>query len=61
MSGRSSPSGHPIRVVLVDDHAVVRTGLAQLLSGADGIEVVGTAGDGAAALEVVRETGPTWC
>ena len=59
MSGPASASGHhPIRVVLVDDHAVVRTGLAQLLSGADGIEVVGTAGDGAAALEVVRETGP---
>jgi DNA-binding NarL/FixJ family response regulator len=47
-----------IRVVLVDDHAVVRTGLAQLLSVADDIEVVGTAGDGAEAIEVVREHTP---
>ena len=48
----------PIRVVLVDDHAVVRSGLAQLLGGADDIEVVGQAGDGAEALAVVRETQP---
>ncbi len=48
----------PIRVVLVDDHAVVRTGLAQLLSVADDIEVVGTAGDGAEAIDVVREQTP---
>jgi DNA-binding NarL/FixJ family response regulator len=48
----------PIRVVLVDDHAVVRSGLAQLLSGAGDIEVVGQAGDGAEALGVARETLP---
>jgi DNA-binding NarL/FixJ family response regulator len=47
-----------IRVVLVDDHAVVRTGLAQLLGGAGDIEVVGQAGDGAEALDRVRETRP---
>ena len=48
----------PIRIVLVDDHAVVRSGLAQLLGGADDIEVVGLAGEGAEALAVVRETRP---
>ena len=48
----------PIRVVLVDDHAVVRSGLAQLLTGAGDIEVVGQAGDGAEAVEVVRATRP---
>jgi DNA-binding NarL/FixJ family response regulator len=48
----------PIRVVLVDDHAVVRTGLAQLLVGAGDIEVVGQAGDGAEAVDLVRETRP---
>jgi DNA-binding NarL/FixJ family response regulator len=48
----------PIRVVLADDHAVVRSGLAQLLEGADDIEVVGTAADGAEAVEVVRTTRP---
>jgi DNA-binding NarL/FixJ family response regulator len=48
----------PVRVVLVDDHAVVRSGLAQLLGGADGIEVVGQAGEGAEAVELVRRTRP---
>jgi DNA-binding NarL/FixJ family response regulator len=47
-----------IRVVLVDDHAMVRKGLEQLLAGADGIEVVGTAGDGREAIAVVRDTSP---
>jgi DNA-binding NarL/FixJ family response regulator len=47
-----------IRVVVVDDHAVVRSGLVQLLGGADDLEVVGTAADGARAIEVVRETRP---
>ncbi len=47
-----------IRVVVVDDHAVVRRGLEQLLSGVDGIEVVGTAADGATAVEVVARTRP---
>jgi DNA-binding NarL/FixJ family response regulator len=47
-----------IKVVVVDDHAVVRRGLEQLLTSADGIEVVGAASDGAEALEVVRATGP---
>jgi DNA-binding NarL/FixJ family response regulator len=39
--------GPPIRVLLCDDHAVVREGLARLLERADGIDVVGTAADGA--------------
>jgi DNA-binding NarL/FixJ family response regulator len=47
-----------IRVVLVDDHAVVRSGLAQLLTGAEDIDVVGQASDGAEAVEVVRRTRP---
>lgn len=48
----------PIRVVLVDDHAVIRAGLEQLLSGTDDIEVVGTAANGAEALDVVRRIRP---
>ena len=47
-----------IRVVLVDDHAVVRRGLEKLLDGVADIEVVGTASDGEAALEVTRRTSP---
>lgn len=51
-------SDEVIRVVVVDDHAVVRAGLAQLLAGVAGIEVVGSAGDGAEAIEVVAECSP---
>jgi DNA-binding NarL/FixJ family response regulator len=47
-----------ITVVLVDDHAVVRTGLAQLLGAAEDIEIVGMAADGAEALEVVTRLEP---
>jgi len=47
-----------IRVVLVDDHAMVRLGLEQLLGAADGIEVVGSAGNGAEAVKVVQMTSP---
>ncbi|SNS38719.1 two component transcriptional regulator, LuxR family [Geodermatophilus saharensis] len=45
----------PVRVVVADDHPVYRDGLALLLGSVPGLEVVGTAADGAAAIEVVRE------
>ena len=47
-----------LRIVLVDDHAVVRRGLADLLASAPDLEVVGTAGDGGEAQEVVRAARP---
>jgi DNA-binding NarL/FixJ family response regulator len=47
-----------LSVVLVDDHAVVRRGLADLLSSTADIAVVGTASDGAVALPLVRELRP---
>jgi DNA-binding NarL/FixJ family response regulator len=47
-----------IKVVIVDDHAVVRNGLAQLLGATDDIDVVGMAADGSEALEVVTATAP---
>ncbi|MDO9457110.1 response regulator transcription factor [Nocardioides sp.] len=47
-----------VRVVLVDDHALVRGGLAQLLDGVDDIEVVGQAAGGEEAMTVVAETAP---
>lgn len=47
-----------IRVVLVDDHAILREGLRSLLSLQDDIEVVGEAGDGASALELVERVKP---
>ncbi|TAN52624.1 MAG: response regulator transcription factor [Betaproteobacteria bacterium] len=43
-----------IRVLLADDHTLVREGLKQLLSAAPGIAVAGEAGDGDAALALVR-------
>ena len=45
MAGVSGRSG-PVRVLIVDDDALVRGALRMMLSGSDGIEVVGEAGDG---------------
>ena len=47
-----------VRVVLVDDHAVIRAGLEQLLAGTQDMEVVGTAENGQQAIEVVRRVRP---
>jgi NarL family two-component system response regulator LiaR len=48
-----------IRVLIVDDHKVVRQGLRYLLEQEDGIEVVGECADGASALQAVRSLEPT--
>lgn len=47
-----------IRVLLVDDHAVVRSGLEMLLATAEDIEVAGTAADGAEAVDVAARVRP---
>lgn len=44
------------RVMLADDHTLVRGGIRKILEGQPGIEVVAEAADGAAALELVRST-----
>jgi DNA-binding NarL/FixJ family response regulator len=46
------------RVLVADDHGVVREGLARLLPTADDIEVVATASDGAEAVALYEEHGP---
>ena len=48
----------PIRVLIVDDHPVVRQGLRVLLEVQDGIEVTGEAGDGPTALARAAEQQP---
>ena len=47
-----------IRVVIVDDHAIVREGIAEVLSQSGEFEVVGQAGDGEEAVAVVAELRP---
>jgi DNA-binding NarL/FixJ family response regulator len=47
-----------IRVLLADDHVVVRQGIRQFLEEADDIEVVAEAGDGAEALRLVEAHAP---
>jgi NarL family two-component system response regulator LiaR len=48
----------PIRVLIVDDHALVREGTRQLLELEDGLLVVGVAANGVEALRQVEETHP---
>ena len=48
----------PIRVLVVDDHAVVREGLRAFLELQEGIEVVGDAGDGQEAVETAARLRP---
>lgn len=48
----------PIRVLIVDDHAVVRLGLRSLLSHANGFRVVGEAGSMAESMSLVSQTRP---
>ena len=48
----------PLTVLLVDDHAMVRSGFAMVLSVEDDIEVVGEAADGVEAIERARATRP---
>jgi two-component system response regulator NreC len=47
-----------IRVLLVDDHAILRAGLRSLLNTYDDIEVVGEASNGMEAIQMVRELQP---
>jgi DNA-binding NarL/FixJ family response regulator len=49
---------HTIRVLLADDHPIVRSGLRGELSDAPGIDVVAEAADGEAALARIRELRP---
>jgi DNA-binding NarL/FixJ family response regulator len=47
----------PIRLVIVDDHPVVRDGLRGVFTGDPAFEVIGEAGDGAEAIALIRSRG----
>src|SRR5262245_46857433 len=47
-----------IRILLVDDHTILREGLAAVLNAIDGLEVVGQAADGKSALATFNELQP---
>ena len=59
---RATPTGHSmtdtIRLVLADDHPIYRDGLVRSLTDGTGITVVGAAGDGDAAVEMVAAMRP---
>jgi DNA-binding NarL/FixJ family response regulator len=51
-----SNAGHPITVILADDHAIVRAGVRRVLEAQPGIAVVAEAGDGDEAIAACRST-----
>src|SRR5262245_50030319 len=50
MAGAEEAGPHPLSLLVVDDHEVVRTGLVAAFAAEPGIAVVGSAGDGGGAL-----------
>jgi DNA-binding NarL/FixJ family response regulator len=56
-NGRKKPE-KPIRVLLADDHKLVRAGFRAMLMSLGGIEIVGETGDGREALELIRKHQP---
>jgi len=51
-------SDEPIRVLIVDDHALFRRGLVMVLEQEKDIDLVGEAGDGAEAVNIAQDTMP---
>jgi DNA-binding NarL/FixJ family response regulator len=57
VGGRGTQPG-PARILIADDHALVREGLRTMLSGEEGIQVVAEAKDGQEALSLCRDLRP---
>jgi two-component system, NarL family, response regulator LiaR len=57
-ASRGATPSQGARLLIADDHALVREGLRTMLSGEDGIEVIAEANDGQQALDVCRELEP---
>ena len=49
----------PVRVIVADDHPIVRGGLRALIDATPGIELLGEAIDGDGAIELARQVRPT--
>jgi DNA-binding NarL/FixJ family response regulator len=58
--GRAEPADEvPVRIVLVDDHAIIRQGLRSLLERENDLQVVGEASSAGEALAIVERTRPS--
>ncbi|HUF39371.1 MAG TPA: response regulator transcription factor [Anaerolineales bacterium] len=55
---RSPGAVTPIRILLADDHAVVRAGIRQFIERAGDLQVIAEAGDGETAKRLITETSP---
>src|SRR5438445_11859046 len=58
MEPKRSPDDEPLRVLIVDDHALFRRGLQMVLASESDIEVVGEASDGTEAVEKAKSLRP---
>jgi DNA-binding NarL/FixJ family response regulator len=58
MTAATAESAACVRVLIVDDQTLFRTGLARLLASQPGLRVVGEAGDGAEAVQLVERLDP---
>jgi DNA-binding NarL/FixJ family response regulator len=54
----STAEAHKVRVLVADDHGLIRNALAAFLEGIDDIEIVGLARDGEEAVELARKRHP---